>query len=202
MKPLSGKRGIATGRAAANSVALPFMLVLLVMCLGVYMGLTLEWASSRIPRHAPNARSETVAEKPPFRHAFRHLCCRVPVDGFYEWRREGEVKQPFRIAMKGGQAFAFAGLWESWRGAEDGAGDGSAIETFTALTTEANRWIRPIHPRMPVILPRNRTKHGSTRAWIRSNERFPSSGHLRTSRWRSIACRAASTARGMTTPTV
>ena len=95
-----------------------------------------------------NARSETVAEKPSFRSAFHNRRCLVPADSFYEWRREGETKQPFRIGMKGGPAFAFAGLWESWQGTEGEA----AIETFTILTTVANRKLHPIHPRMPVIL--------------------------------------------------
>jgi len=95
-----------------------------------------------------NARSETVAEKPSFRDAFQHRRCLVPADGFYEWRREGEVKQPFRIGMKGGKPFAFAGLWECW----EGTGDETAVETFTILTTVANRKLRPIHHRMPAIL--------------------------------------------------
>jgi putative SOS response-associated peptidase YedK len=112
-------------------------------------GLIPSWAKdAAIGNKMINARSETVARKPSFREAFRHRRCLVPADGFYEWRREGETKQPFRIGMKGGKPFAFAGLWERW----EGSGDGLAVETFTILTTEANRKLRPIHPRMPVIL--------------------------------------------------
>ena len=112
-------------------------------------GLIPSWAKeASIGNKMINARSETVAEKPSFRSAFRHRRCLVPADGFYEWRREGEIKQPYRIGMKGGAAFAFAGLWESW----DGTDDDAAVETFTILTTEANRRLGPIHARMPVIL--------------------------------------------------
>jgi putative SOS response-associated peptidase YedK len=112
-------------------------------------GLIPSWAKeASIGSKMINARSETVAEKPSFRSAFRHRRCLVPADGFYEWRREGEIKQPYRIGMKGGAAFAFAGLWESW----DGTDDDAAVETFTILTTEANRRLGPIHARMPVIL--------------------------------------------------
>ena len=111
-------------------------------------GLIPSWAKeASIGNKMINARSETVAEKPSFRSAFRHRRCLVPADGFYEWRREGEIKQPYRIGMKGGAAFAFAGLWESWPGNDD-----DAVETFTILTTEANRRLGPIHARMPVIL--------------------------------------------------
>jgi putative SOS response-associated peptidase YedK len=112
-------------------------------------GLIPSWAKdASIGNKMINARAETVAEKPSFRSAFRHRRCLVPADGFYEWRREGEIRQPFRIGMKGGAPFAFAGLWESWTGQEDG----TAIETFTIITTNANRRLLPIHARMPVIL--------------------------------------------------
>ena len=112
-------------------------------------GLIPSWAKeASIGSKMINARSETVAEKPSFRSAFRHRRCLVPADGFYEWRREGEIKQPYRIGMKGGAAFAFAGLWESWPGNDDD----DAVETFTILTAEANRRLGPIHARMPVIL--------------------------------------------------
>jgi len=96
-----------------------------------------------------NARSETVAEKPSFRHAFKHRRCLVLADGYYEWKK-GETtkqKQPYYIGMLDEQPFAFAGLWESWR-----SPDGSPLETCTIITTEANSLTRSIHPRMPVIL--------------------------------------------------
>lgn len=93
-----------------------------------------------------NARSETAAEKPSFRSAMRHRRCLVPADGFYEWRAEGGVKQPYRIVRPDGAPFAFAGLWERW-----GKGD-EPLETFTILTTAANATLAPLHERMPVIL--------------------------------------------------
>ena len=99
-----------------------------------------------------NARGETVAQKPSFCDAYKHRRCLVPVDGFYEWRKEGEGKQPFRIGFKEGKPFVFAGLWESWTipaGQED---DGEVIETYTIVTTDANERIAPIHHRMPVIV--------------------------------------------------
>lgn len=101
-----------------------------------------------------NARSETVAEKPSFRDAFEKRRCLIPADGFYEWRMEDGAKQPFRIGMKGGAPFAFAGLWERWcaPAASTGIAEGEIVETFTIITTVANDKLRPIHARMPVIL--------------------------------------------------
>jgi len=95
-----------------------------------------------------NARADTVASKPSFRDAFAARRCLVPADGFYEWRTEDGRKQPFRIGMKGGAPFAFAGLWERWTPPEGG----ETIESVTIITTDANDKLRPIHGRMPVIL--------------------------------------------------
>ncbi len=93
-----------------------------------------------------NARAETVAEKPSFRHSFKKQRCLVLADGFYEWKREGKVKQPYYIRFKDHRLFAFAGLWERWEEQEP------ALETCTLITTGPNALMEPIHNRMPVIL--------------------------------------------------
>ncbi len=95
-----------------------------------------------------NARAETVWNKPAFRGAFRQRRCLVPADGFYEWRGEGGRRQPFHLALEGGGLFAIAGLWEVWSPAGP-----EPIESCTLLTTEANPAVRPLHDRMPLILP-------------------------------------------------
>ncbi len=123
-------------------------------------GLIPHWArDATMGARMINARAETVAAKPAFRDAFAQRRCLVPADGFYEWRTEDGRKQPFRIGMKGGGAFAFAGLWESWTapdgadGADGALAPGEVVETVTIITTEANEKLRPLHHRMPVILP-------------------------------------------------
>jgi putative SOS response-associated peptidase YedK len=95
-----------------------------------------------------DARNETVAEKPSFRHAFRKRRCLVPADAFYEWQAVKGRKQPSLFEMKDGGPFALAGLWEEWH---DPAG--AVIESCTVLTTEANELVCPVHDRMPVIVP-------------------------------------------------
>ena len=99
-----------------------------------------------------NARGETVAQKSSFREAYKTRRCLIPVDGFYEWRREGQTKQAFRIGFKSGSLFFFAGLWETWTVAATQEDAGEVIESFTIITTNANEKIAPIHPRMPVIV--------------------------------------------------
>jgi putative SOS response-associated peptidase YedK len=98
-----------------------------------------------------NARSETAAEKPAFRGAFRHRRCLIPATGFYEWQKGADGrKQPFYLQPASGGVIAFAGLWDEW--ADD---KGNVIDTATILTTAANRELSPIHERMPVIVPRD-----------------------------------------------
>lgn len=112
-------------------------------------GLIPFWASdAKIGNTLINARSETVATKPTFRAAFRSRRCLVLADGFYEWQRAPDGKQPFHIQQRDGEPFAFAGLWEHWK-----SPDGEDVQTGTILTTSANDLMRPIHDRMPVILP-------------------------------------------------
>lgn len=96
-----------------------------------------------------NARAESIAEKPAFRDAFRKRRCLVPMDGFYEWRREGARKQPYAVAMADGSPMAAAGLWEGWQ-----QPDGTWLRTFTIITTDANAKLAPVHERMPALLAR------------------------------------------------
>ncbi len=98
-----------------------------------------------------NARSETVAEKPSFRSAFKQHRCLILADGFYEWRKQSGKKQPFYFRLTDGSLFAFAGLWERWQ-----APEGDVLETCTILTTEANQVVAQVHDRMPVILAPDR----------------------------------------------
>ena len=112
-------------------------------------GLVPHWAKDRsIGSRLINARSETVAEKPAFRGSFRNQRCLVPADGFYEWKKEGAIKQPYLIRLKSGAPFAIAGLWSRWQDPE-----GEELLTYTLLTTAPNSLLASIHNRMPVIVP-------------------------------------------------
>ena len=82
-------------------------------------GLIPHWADGpKIGNRMFNARAETLASSPVFRDAFRRRRCLVPVDSFFEWRREGTVRQPFRIVRADGRPLALAGLWSGWRDPE------------------------------------------------------------------------------------
>ncbi len=93
-----------------------------------------------------NARAESVLDKPAFRNAMRRRRCLIPADGFYEWKQEGTRKRPYFAAAKG--LVAFAGLWEPWMGP-----NGEEMETACIITTPANRTLRPLHDRVPAVIP-------------------------------------------------
>ncbi len=137
-------------------------------------GLVPNWSTETAPSaRTINARSESLLERPSFRDAFRFRRCLVPADGFFEWTPADQVeilerwirdgvagplepmpkppggrRQPWYITLDPPRLFAFAGLWEwNHRGPEP-------LETFTIITCDPNRRLRPFHDRMPVILPR------------------------------------------------
>lgn len=111
-------------------------------------GLIPSWAKdASVASKMINARGETIAEKPSFRSAFAKRRCLIPADGFFEWSTREGAKQPYLIGFDDRRPFAFAGLWERWTGGE------APMVTFTIVTTEATEALRPIHHRMPVILP-------------------------------------------------
>ncbi len=114
-------------------------------------GLIPFWADDeKIGYRMINARAETVDEKASFKQALKQRRCLILADGFYEWKKEGKQKQPYRFGMKNKKPFAFAGLWESWNKG------GKSITSCTIITTSPNEVTEKVHDRMPVILPENR----------------------------------------------
>ena len=110
-------------------------------------GLIPSWAKEpEIGNRMINARAETISEKPSFRKPFKDHRCLILADGFYEWQKTNNGKQPYYIHMEDGSPFAFAGLWEIWDR------DGEEVRSCTIITTDANELVGKIHNRMPVIL--------------------------------------------------
>lgn len=111
-------------------------------------GLVPHWAKDpKIGNQMLNARSETLLDKPAYKLPFERKRCLIPADGFYEWKRSENGKQPMRITMKDGGLFAMAALYDTWI-----APDGTKIGSCSIVTTEPNPLVADIHDRMPVIL--------------------------------------------------
>jgi len=114
-------------------------------------GLIPHWAKNeKIGFKMINARVETLLEKAAFKKAISNQRCIVPFDGFYEWKREGNNKVPYRFTLKDKTIFSVAGLWDKWINK-----DGLEIFSFTLITQKPNEVVGQIHNRMPAILQRD-----------------------------------------------
>lgn len=127
-------------------------------------GLIPHWAKDPASASRPiNARAESLPDKPLFRGLLGSNRCIVPANGFYEWKKTGAGKEPYFIHLNDKALFGFAGLYDSW---QDSAG--RTRMTYTIITTEANDLVRPVHPRMPVVLRREHE-----RRWLSSGRPGP-----------------------------
>ena len=124
-------------------------------------GLIPSWAKDESVGNALiNARSETIESRTAFREAFKHRRCLIPADSFFEWQERDGKRQPFRVMLKSGEPFCFAGFgtggWPPAAGKFDTDLDeapaSETIESFTIITRAANAAIAPLHDRMPVIM--------------------------------------------------
>ena len=114
-------------------------------------GLVPSWAKdASIGNKLINARAESLDTKPSFRNAFKNRRCLVPADAFYEWKHAGrsKTKIPYRISIKNQPLFSMAGIWEQWKDPQ-----GKLLNSFSIITTRANKLVAELHNRMPVILP-------------------------------------------------
>ena len=87
-----------------------------------------------------NARSETVEEKKLFSESWKYKRCLIPASGFFE--------KQFRIRKENYETFWLGGIWSKWA-----SSDGAELESCCVLTTKPNDLVKPIHNRMPVVVP-------------------------------------------------
>lgn len=123
-----------------------------------HWGLVPAWAKDpKVGSRLINARAETLATKNAYKPALKRRRCLIHADGFYEWKKVpgAKRKQPYFISRPDGEPFAFAGLWEVWKGPKDADGQhqGGALRSCTIITTTPNETMAEVHDRMPVILP-------------------------------------------------
>jgi len=114
---------------------------------GLRWGLIPRWTDD--PTTLPlmiNARSESIEIRRAFRDLILDHRCAVLADGFYEWRTEHGMRQPYYVRRRDGKPMALAGLWDVWHGPE------GPVSSCTIVTTSANELLLPLHHRMPVVL--------------------------------------------------
>jgi len=110
-----------------------------------------------------NARAETITQKSSFKNPFKTKRCLVVSDGFYEWKKTVNGKQPYRITLKDNSLYAYAGLWDTWKDKS-----GNLINSLTIITTTANDLTKDIHDRMPVMLEKDKE-----RDWLNNEIEIP-----------------------------
>jgi putative SOS response-associated peptidase YedK len=110
-------------------------------------GLIPAWSKEPKTKYSTiNARIESVAEKPTYHTPFKHRRCLIPADGFFEWKVVNDHKIPHHIRLRDSSIFAFAGLWDRWKG------EGQTLDSCTIIVMPANDVMKPIHERMPAII--------------------------------------------------
>lgn len=117
----------------------------------VKWGLLPSWSKEEKSKYSMiNARAETLLEKPSYKRLIQKKRCLIIADSFYEWKKVDGKKAPYRIMLKNGDLFSFAGLWDIWEK------DGKVIKSCSVITTSPNELVKDIHDRMPVILSQDR----------------------------------------------
>jgi putative SOS response-associated peptidase YedK len=124
-------------------------------------GLVPRWAKDlKVGYRMINAKAENLTSSRaygPLVGKFRHRCL-IVADGFYEWMKAEDPKQPrqpWRFTVDGGAPFAFAGICtrKEWDQPDDRGFDGGWLYSATIVTTTPNAVVAPVHDRMPAILP-------------------------------------------------
>ena len=124
-------------------------------------GLIPFWAKDmKIGYRMINAKAETIDQKPSYKNPFKRKRCLVISNGFYEWKKNGKEKTPYRIFLKDEKLFSFAGIWDTWKDAAD-----REVNSFSIITTSPNKLMERIHNRMPVILDET-----SEKTWLGEND--------------------------------
>jgi len=103
-----------------------------------------------------NSRCETIFEKPTFKYAIRERRCLIVADSFYEWKKIGKDKIPYRVKLADSDCMIFAGIYNEW------LVNGTQFSGFVIVTTEPNLEMGKVHNRAPVIL----TNESDQMSWI------------------------------------
>jgi putative SOS response-associated peptidase YedK len=99
-------------------------------------GMVPPWAELKLSRQTYNARSETVAEKPSFRSAWRKgQFCIIPADAIFEPRYASGQASRWKITTVDERPLGIAGIWE-WR--PNGGPEDRPLVSFSMLTINAD----------------------------------------------------------------
>ena len=156
-------------------------------------GLVPRWAKDlKVGYRMINAKAENLSSSraySPLVGKYRHRCL-ILADGFYEWMRAEDPKQPrqpWRFTVDGGEPFAFAGLCtrKEWEDDSDRGYDDGWLYSCTIVTTTPNPVVAPVHNRMPAILPSAEAEAAWLRPDLSAEDAVAMCGPLDAARMRS-----------------
>ena len=99
-----------------------------------------------------NTRMETAQERDMLAGSIDDRRCLVPATCYYEWKKiDDGKKERYAFRPESGSILLMAGLYIR-------TSDPMRLPCFTILTQDADRSIRDLHPRMPVLVPLSRAE--------------------------------------------
>ncbi len=101
-------------------------------------GLTPHWVQEKNIKPLINARLETLGKKMSFKNLITSYRCLIIADGYYEWKRQENVKTPYYFTREDNQPMFFAGIYKDHQ--------------FLIITGEASSHVADIHQRQPVVI--------------------------------------------------
>ncbi len=135
-----------------------------------------------------NARDDKLKSSGFWRGAVEQYRCMVPATGFYEWEKAGKERLPHYIHRKDGEMMALAGLYSLRANPETG----ETLTTFTVVTTPTNRFMEPLHDRIPLVLGGIEDELWSV--WLDPRTRFEQvERHVASREWPEMAMHRVST---------
>ena len=94
-----------------------------------------------------NTRMETAQDRDMFVGSINDRRCLIIADRYYEWKKiDPKRKERYAFRAEDGSPLFMAGLYIR-------TSDQLRLPCFTILTRDAEKSIRDLHPRMPVLVP-------------------------------------------------
>jgi len=96
-----------------------------------------------------NARIETINDKYLFKDSFVKRKCLIVANGYYEWRKIDNQKQPYLISIPRNELLFFGAIWRIE------IRNNKQTNVACIITKAANQKLSYIHDRMPLIMSHN-----------------------------------------------
>ncbi len=104
---------------------------------------------TNITQFVINSRIETIESKYLFKDSFIRRKCLIISNGYFEWKKIDNIKQPYFISIPKNELMFFGGIWRQE------IKHNIKTNVVCIITKEANKNLSEIHSRMPLIMSHN-----------------------------------------------